>query len=59
VTAFGRFRGGVHDPATLVLPAPPRPWLATLPCGARELMQLDARHVTLLEVAEPGAGECA
>ena len=58
VVALGRFGGGVHDPATLALPVPPRPRLATLPCAAHELLQLDARHLTLLEAAEPGPGEC-
>jgi hypothetical protein len=59
VVALGRFGGGVHDPATLVLPAPPRIRRATLPCAAHELLQLDARHLTLIEAAEPSAGECA
>ena len=59
VVALGRFGGGVHDPATLVLPAPPRTRLATLPCAAHELLQLDARHLTLIESAEASAGECA
>jgi hypothetical protein len=58
VVALGRFGGGVHDPATLVLPAPPRIRRATLPCAAHELLQLDARHLTLIETAEPSAGEC-
>jgi hypothetical protein len=59
VVALGRFGGGVHDPATLALPAAPRPRLATLPCAAHELLQLDARHLTLIESAEASAGECA
>ena len=59
VVALGRFGGGVHDPATLVLPPSPRPRVATLPCAARELLQLDSRHLTLIESAEPSAGECA
>lgn len=59
VAALGRFGGGVHDPATLVLPSTPRIRLATLPCAAHELLQLDARHLSLIEAAEPSAGECA
>lgn len=59
VMALGRFGGGVRDPATLVLPAAPRVRLATLPCAPHELLQLDARHLTLIEAAEPSAGECA
>ena len=59
VTALGRFAPGIHDPATLALPAAPRTRLATLPCAAHELLQLDARHLSLLELAEPSAGECA
>jgi hypothetical protein len=59
VVALDRFGGGVQDPATLVLPPAPRARLATLPCAPRELLQLDARHLTLLEAAEPSAGECA
>lgn len=59
VVALGRFAGGVQDPATLSLPASPRPRVATLPCGAAELLQLDARHLSLVEVAEAAAGACA
>jgi hypothetical protein len=59
VTALGRFAGGVTDPATLALPASPRPLVAVLPCGARELLQLAQSHLTLTAVAEPSAGECA
>jgi predicted phage baseplate assembly protein len=59
VVALGRFGGGVRDPATLVLPTAPRGRVATLPCAAHELLQLDARHLTLLEAAEPTAGPCA
>src|SRR5262245_25107358 len=58
VTALGRFAGGVTDPATLVLPASPRPRAAVLACGARELLQLAEQHLTLTAVAEPSAGEC-
>ena len=59
VTAFAPFAGGVHDPATLVPPPLPRRRLATLACAANELLQLDARHLTLAETAEASAGECA
>lgn len=63
VVALGRFGGGagvgVQDPATLALPAAPRPTLATLPCAAHELLQLDARHLTLIESMDASAGECA
>jgi hypothetical protein len=59
VVALGRFAGGVQDPATLLLPPSPRLRLATLPCAANQLLQLDARHLTLIESAEPSAGECA
>ncbi len=59
VVALGRYAGGVQDPASLLLPAQPRTRLATLPCAAHELLQLDARHLTLVEAAEPSAGECA
>jgi len=59
VVALGRFSGGVHDPATLALPAAPRIRVPTLNCAAHELLQLDQRHLTLTEVAEPSAGECA
>jgi hypothetical protein len=58
VTALGLFDAGAPDPAKLPLPASPRPRLATLPCAAAELLQLDARHLSLCEVAEPSAGEC-
>jgi hypothetical protein len=58
VVALGRLAGGVQDPALLLLPAAPRPRVATLPCGAAELLQLDARHLTLVEAAEPTAGAC-
>ena len=58
VTAFARFAGGVRDPATLVLPPLPRRRYAA-GCAANELLQLDARHLTLAETAEPSAGECA
>jgi hypothetical protein len=59
VTALGRFTGGIVDPATLVLPAAPRPHVAVLSCSAHELLQLSERHFTLTEAAEPAAGECA
>lgn len=59
VVSFGRFSPGVHDPATLNTPAPPRQRLATLPCAACELLQLAARHLSLTEAADPGARECA
>lgn len=59
VTALGRFDGGVQDPDTLVLPAAPRPMSQVLACGAHELLQLAARHLTLTPVAEPSAAECA
>ncbi|HMF98508.1 MAG TPA: hypothetical protein VKE96_29615 [Vicinamibacterales bacterium] len=59
VTALGRFASGETDPATLALPASPRPLIAVLPCGARELLQLASSHLTLTAVAEPSAGECA
>ncbi len=59
VVALGRFGGGVRDPATLALPPTPRARLATLPCAPHELLQLAARHLTLIEAAEPSAGECA
>ncbi len=59
VVALGRFGGGVRDPATLGLPPTPRIRLATLPCAPNELLQLDARHLTLIEAAEPSTGECA
>jgi hypothetical protein len=59
VTALGRFAAGVTDPATLVLPAAPRPVAAVLACSPRELLQLAEQHVTLTAVAEPSAGECA
>jgi uncharacterized phage protein gp47/JayE len=58
VVALGRFGGGLRDPATLVLPPSPRPRVATLACAAHELLQLDARHLTLVEAAEPSAGPC-
>lgn len=59
VVALGRFAGGVRDPATLALPPLPRARVATLACAANELLQLDARHLSLAELAEPAAGECA
>jgi predicted phage baseplate assembly protein len=58
VTALERFGAGALDAAVLVLPAPPRPLAAVLACSAHELLQLDARHVTLTAVAAP-AEECA
>ncbi len=59
VGALGLLAAGVHDPATLRPPAPPRPRLAPLRCAARELLQLSAQHLALTESAEPTAGECA
>jgi hypothetical protein len=59
VGALGRFAGGARDPGSLALPAAPRIRLATLPCSAYELLQLDARHLSLIEAAAPAAGECA
>jgi hypothetical protein len=59
VAALGRFAGGVQDPAALALPATPRSRVATLPCAPHELLQLDARHLTLIEAADALAGECA
>jgi hypothetical protein len=59
VAALGRFAGGVQDPAALVLPGTPRGFVATLPCARHELLQLDARHLTLIEAADASAGECA
>jgi hypothetical protein len=59
VVALGRFGGGVRDPALLMLPAAPRIRLGTLPCAVHELLQLDARHLTLIESVELSAGECA
>jgi hypothetical protein len=58
VVALGSFVGGVLDPAALPLPASPRTRLATLPCAAAELLQLDARHLTLVEAAQATAGAC-
>ncbi len=62
VTAFGRLAAGspgvVQDPATLTLPAL-RLRRASVPCSARELLQLHPQHLTLVEAAEPAAGECA
>lgn len=59
VRALGRFAAGATDPTTLVLPAPPRPRAATLPCAPRELLQLRPAHLVLTPVDEPTAGECA
>ncbi len=59
VTALGLLAAGIHDPASLSAPPPPRPRAATLKCAARELLQLAPQHLTLTESAEPTAGECA
>jgi hypothetical protein len=59
VCALGRFPSGATDKATLILPAAPRPLLATLPCSPHELLQLWDVHLTLTSVAEPTAGVCA
>lgn len=59
VVALGRFGANAIDPSTLPLPAAPRPNAAVLPCAAHELLQLDARHLSLTAVAAPAAGECA
>lgn len=59
VAAMGRFAAGVTDVSTLVLPNPPRPLAALLPCTPRELLQLLPAHLTLTPAAEPSAGECA
>src|SRR5690606_3349300 len=59
LTALGRFAAGAVDPATLVLPAAPRPHAALLACAADELLQLAPQHFTLTAAAEPAAGECA
>ena len=62
VSAFGLFgapaAGAVEDPATLVAPAPPRPLLPMVECGAHEFLQLAAAHLTLSAVAAVAAGEC-
>jgi hypothetical protein len=58
-SALGRFAAGVTDVASLVLPAAPRPYVATLPCSAHELLQIAPPHLTLTPAAEPSAGECA
>jgi hypothetical protein len=57
--ALGRFAAGITDPASLALPAAPRPLVATLPCSAHELLQIAPSHLTLTSAAEPSAGECA
>ena len=59
VTGLGLFAAGPVDPATLVLPAAPRPAVATLPCSPTELLQLASQHLILTPVDEPSAGECA
>ncbi|MEO7338192.1 MAG: hypothetical protein ABIV63_16590, partial [Caldimonas sp.] len=59
VVALGRFAAGVADPGSLVLPVPPRPSAALLPCSSHELLQLLPAHLTLTAAAEPSAGECA
>ncbi|MDH4607149.1 hypothetical protein [Pseudomonas sp. BN102] len=58
VSALGLFAAGVANPATLPLPAAPRPAAQVLPCSAHELLQLAAQHLTLTPVSEPSAGEC-
>ena len=64
VSALGLFEAPpaaaspVIDPATLALPASPRPLAGTLQCGAHELLQLADNHLTLTATAEPSAGEC-
>ncbi|MBT8768519.1 baseplate J/gp47 family protein [Metapseudomonas boanensis] len=59
VTALGLFAAGASNPATLMLPAAPRPVVQVLPCSGHELLQLAAQHLTLTSVSEPSAGECA
>jgi hypothetical protein len=58
VSALGLFAAGVANPATLPLPAAPRPAAQVLPCSAHELLQLAEQHLTLTPVSEPSAGEC-
>jgi len=58
ITGLGRFSAGATDPATLVLPAVPRPLAATLACDSLELLLLASQHLTLTPVDEPVAGEC-
>ncbi|MDT4856650.1 hypothetical protein FQZ97_910480 [compost metagenome] len=58
VSALGLFAAGAANPATLPLPAAPRPTAQVLPCSAHELLQLAAQHLTLTPVSEPSAGEC-
>lgn len=48
----------ISDPATLILPAAPRPVAAKLDCNAHELLQLATAHLTLTAAAEVSAGEC-
>ncbi len=59
VVALGRFAANAIDPSVLLLPPAPRPNAAVLPCAAHELLQLEARHLSLTAVAAPAAGECA
>jgi len=54
IVGLGRFAAGAVDPATLLLPAHRRA-AARLPCGALEILRLDARHLTLTSVADAGA----
>jgi len=58
VTALECFPAGSLDPSALALPAPPRPLSGVIACSPHELLQLDARHLTLTSVAAP-AEECA
>ncbi len=59
VTAFGRFASGVIDPASLVLPAAPRPRAAQLACAENELLQLLPIHLSLGAAPAPPTGDCS
>ncbi len=59
VAAMGLFAPGAVDPATSMLPPPPRPAAARLHCSPLELLQLAPLHLTLVAVADAAAGECA
>jgi hypothetical protein len=57
VSGLGLLPAGA-DPSTLTLPAAPRSLAGTVPCAARELLQLMPAHVTLTTIAEPVTGAC-
>jgi predicted phage baseplate assembly protein len=57
VTALGLFPVG-DDPAAFTLPAEPKPFNATIPCGSTEVLQLHSAHLKLIAAPPPPTDPC-